>query len=102
MKTTCDLLEAVRSQCQLLEPDLRDQAMAGIPEKIAFLRLKIGGASSGGGLTRGPRGSSARRRRPARAAVVTPTDGKETAPAPFSAELDLELGAADGGECKQS
>ena len=110
MKKTCELLEAVRSQCQLLEPDLRDQAMAGIPEKIAFLRLKIGGASSGGGLTRGPRGSSARRRRPARAAVVTP-DEKENTPtpfsaevsaAPFSAELDLELGAADGGECKQS
>ena len=100
MKKTCELLEAVRSQCQLLEPDLRDRTMAGIPEKIAFLRLKIGGASSGGGLTRGPRGSSARRRRPARAAVVTPTDDK--APAPFSAELDLELGAADGGECKQS
>ena len=103
MKKTCDLLEAVRSQCQLLEPDLRDRAMAGIPEKIAFLRLKIGAAShqqSGFSFGRGPRGSSARRRRPSRAAVVTPTDDK--APAPFSAELDLELGAANGGECKQS
>ena len=102
MKKTCELLEAVRSQCQLLEPDLRDRAMAGIPEKIAFLRLKIGAASHQPGFSfgRGPRGSSARRRRSSRAAVVTPTDDK--APAPFSAELDLELGAANGGECKQS
>ena len=100
MKKTCELLEAVRSQCQLLEPDLRDQAMAGIPEKIAFLKLKIDAASHqqpGFSFGRGPRGSSARRRRPSRAAVVTPTDGK--APAPFSAESS---GAADGGDCKQS
>ena len=105
LKKTCELLEAVRSQCQLLEPDLRDRAMAGIPEKIAFLKLKIGAASHqqpGFSFGRGPRGSSARRRRPSRAAVVTPTDDKETAPAPFSAELDLELGAANRGECKQS
>ena len=70
-----------------------------LPDQFAALSLSF---QLGGPSARRKRASAKfSPRATSRAAVVTP-DEKENAPAPFSAELDLELGAADGGECKQS
>ena len=76
-----------------------------LPDQFAALSLsfQIGGPSA-----RRKRAAKFSRRATSRAAVVTP-DGKENAPAPFSAEVsaapfsaELAAGVSDGSECKQS
>ena len=87
----------VATGARMLRP--KQPRRPALPDQFAALSLsfQIGGPSA-----RRKRASAKfSPRATSRAAVVTP-DEKENAPAPFSAELDLELGAADGGECKQS